>query len=178
MVHEWRHLKLLKRKLNKSPQDFKDMPPGELPVPVGSLAIKCPACPWPGINLDEGWETDQQDPYVCFFVCRLLSNKLMILSRWKYTLYVAIDANFRLVRFVVSNASHDPSLINGAGFMVAQEQFRKHVAEYGKRIPFDPSDCQDHQAVKLATSKRGAGWQPVVWLWSTVLIMIRRVQQQ
>ncbi len=81
----------------------------------------------------------------------------MLPLRWKYTLYIAIDANFRLVRFVVSNASRDPSLIDGAGFVVAQEEFRKHVAEYGKRIPFDPSDCRDHQAVKLATSKRGAG---------------------
>ncbi len=40
---------------------------------------------------------------------------------------------------------------------MAQDEFRKHVAEYGNRIPYDPSDCRDHQAVKLATSKHGAG---------------------
>ncbi len=51
----------------------------------------------------------------------------------------------------------DLSLVNGAGFVVVQESFRKHVAEYGKRIPYDPSDCRDHQAIKLATSKHGAG---------------------
>ncbi|KAK0440544.1 hypothetical protein EV421DRAFT_1737210 [Armillaria borealis] len=112
--------------------------PGQLPVPAGALAVKCPACPWPGINLDEGWERDTVNP-------------------WKYSLFLTIDANFRLVQFVVSNAARDPSLVNGAGFVVAQDDFRKHVAEYGKRIPFDPSDCRDHQAVKLATSKRGAG---------------------
>ncbi|KAK0435013.1 hypothetical protein EV421DRAFT_1740461 [Armillaria borealis] len=149
VVCEWRHLKLLKWKLDKSPRDFKDTPPGELSIPVGSLAVECPACPWPGINLDEGWETDPQDP--------VFYNKLMISLRWKYMLYVAIDANFQLVHFVVSNASQDPSLINGAGFVVAQEEFRRHVAEYGKCIPFDPSDCCDHQAVKLTTSKHGVG---------------------
>ncbi|KAK0430440.1 hypothetical protein EV421DRAFT_1893559 [Armillaria borealis] len=109
-----------------------------LPIPAGSLAVKCPACPWPGINLEEGWEQDTVHP-------------------WKYSLFLAIDANFHLVRFVVSNSARDPSLVNGSGFVVAQEEFRKHVAEYGKRIPYDPSDCRDHQAVKLATSKRGAG---------------------
>lgn len=41
--------------------------------------------------------------------------------------------------------------------MVAQEEFKKHVMEYGKHILFDPSDCHDHQAVKLTTFKRGAG---------------------
>ncbi|KAK0458719.1 uncharacterized protein EV420DRAFT_1642445 [Desarmillaria tabescens] len=138
MVREWRHLKLLKRKLDKSPRDFKDTPPRELPVPAGSLAVKCPACPWPGINLEEGWENDTDEP-------------------WKYTLYIAIDANFRLVRLVVSNSSRDPSLTNGAAYLVQQEDFRAHVAEYGKRIPYDPSDCRDHEAVKLATTKRGAG---------------------
>ncbi|KAK0236278.1 hypothetical protein EDD85DRAFT_954140 [Armillaria nabsnona] len=138
MVREWRHLKLLKHRLDKSPQDFKDTPPGELPVPAGSLAVKCPACPWPGINLDEDWEKDTVEP-------------------WKYTLYLTIDANFRLVCLVVSNSNRDPSLINGAAFIVQQENFRAHVAEYGKRIPFDPSDCRDHEAVKLATTKWGAG---------------------
>ncbi|PBK62569.1 hypothetical protein ARMSODRAFT_1024770 [Armillaria solidipes] len=112
MVREWRHIKLLKRKLDRSPQDLKGSKPGELPIPAGT---------------------------------------------WKHTLYLAIDANFRLVRLVVSNSNQDPSLLNGAGFIVQQEDFRKHVAEYGKRIPYDPSDCRDHQAVKLATTKRGAG---------------------
>ncbi|KAK0466807.1 uncharacterized protein EV420DRAFT_1635847 [Desarmillaria tabescens] len=122
MVREWRYLKLLKRMLDKSPRDLKGLTPGKLPIPVGSLAVKCPACPWPGINLEEGWENDT-------------------MNLWKY----------------ISNAARDPSLVNGAGFVVAQESFRKHVAEYGKCIPYDPSDCRDHQAVKLVTSKHGAG---------------------
>lgn len=78
------------------------------------------------------------------------------LIRWKYSLYLAIDANFQLVWLVVSNSHRDLSLINGAGFIVHQEDFCNHVAEYGKWIPYDPSDCRDHQAVKLATTKRGA----------------------
>ncbi len=63
------------------------------------------------------------------------------LIRWKYSLYLAIDANFWLVRLVVSNSHRNPSLINGAGFIVHQEDFHNHVAEYGKWISHDPSDC-------------------------------------
>lgn len=62
MIREWRHLKLLKHRLDQSPRDFKDTPTGELPVPAGSLAVKCPACPWPGINLDKDWEKDTVEP--------------------------------------------------------------------------------------------------------------------
>ncbi|PBK90515.1 hypothetical protein ARMGADRAFT_934251 [Armillaria gallica] len=129
--------------LDKSPLDLKGVIPGKLPIPAGSLAVKCPACPWPGINLDKDWEQDTVNPYVVY--------------RWKYSLFLAIDANFRLVHFVVSNLARDPSLVNGAGFVVAQDDFRQHVAKYGKCIPYDPSDCRDHQAIKLVTSKRGAG---------------------
>ncbi|PBK80813.1 hypothetical protein ARMGADRAFT_1039737 [Armillaria gallica] len=51
---------------------------------------------------------------------------------------------------------YDPSLIDGAAFIVQQKDFHAHIAKYGKQIPFDPSDCQDHEAVKLATTKRSA----------------------
>ncbi|PBK83240.1 hypothetical protein ARMGADRAFT_945276 [Armillaria gallica] len=119
MVWEWCHLKLLKQQLAKSPCDFKDTLPGKLPVTAGSLAVKCLACPWPGINLDEGWENDTND-------------------LWKYTPYLAIDANFQLVCFMVSNSNRDPSLTNRVAFIVWQDEFREHVAEYGKWIPFDP----------------------------------------
>ncbi len=62
MVQQWRYLKLLKRILDKSPHDLKGLTPGKLPILVGSLAMKCPACPWPGINLEEGWEHDTVNP--------------------------------------------------------------------------------------------------------------------
>ncbi len=35
--------------------------------------------------------------------------------------------------------------------------FRKHVKEYGSRLPYDPSDCNQHDAVKSATRRRGQG---------------------
>lgn len=50
MVLQWRHLKLLKR------GGRGHAPNGAATTQPGELAIMCPSCPRPGINLPEGWE--------------------------------------------------------------------------------------------------------------------------
>lgn len=60
MVRQWRHLKELKRggRGNDDNRKVADTRPGE-------LAVRCIACPVPGINLPEGWENAQkEDRYV------------------------------------------------------------------------------------------------------------------
>jgi hypothetical protein len=47
-------------------------------IPDGSMAIFCPACPQPGINLPEDWNTRYQ-PYVIFLYIHAFT-RLMILS--------------------------------------------------------------------------------------------------
>ena len=47
---QWRNLKL--RKWNGYGHDRGD-------VAEGGLAVSCPACPWPGVNLLPGWEQDK-----------------------------------------------------------------------------------------------------------------------
>jgi hypothetical protein len=52
MCREFRHLRLLKRgacAVAYSSSGVNGTKPGE-------LAIECPACPRPGVNLPEGWE--------------------------------------------------------------------------------------------------------------------------
>ncbi len=65
MVREWRHIKLLKRMLDKSPKDLigSGTTTG-LNFTPGLLAVQCPACPWPGLNMPPGWENDPDKPYV------------------------------------------------------------------------------------------------------------------
>ena len=36
-------------------------------IAPGGLAIFCPACPQPGINLADGWEDDEQRQAISFF---------------------------------------------------------------------------------------------------------------
>ena len=49
MVREWKHLKLLKR------AGRGHDPTGVAGTPPGGLAVICPACPHPNINLPENW---------------------------------------------------------------------------------------------------------------------------
>lgn len=55
MMREWRHLLLLKR---GGRGNEPEGPSGTLP---GELALKCPACPHPEINLPSNWKTAPPD---------------------------------------------------------------------------------------------------------------------
>jgi len=50
MLNQWRQLKRLKRAGRGHAVD------GIAGTAQGELAVKCPSCPWPGINLTAGWE--------------------------------------------------------------------------------------------------------------------------
>jgi hypothetical protein len=51
MVHEWRHLRLMKRSgRGHDPSGIKG-------TQLGEGAVLCPACPQPGINLPDNWDS-------------------------------------------------------------------------------------------------------------------------
>lgn len=50
MVREYRHLKMLKR------AGRGHDPAGVAATKAGGCAVLCPACPQPGLNLQDGWE--------------------------------------------------------------------------------------------------------------------------
>lgn len=52
MMLQWRHLKMLKRAGR-----FHD-PAGVVATREGELAIQCPSCPWPDINLPSTWKSE------------------------------------------------------------------------------------------------------------------------
>lgn len=51
MLREWRHLMMLKR------AGRGHDPTGAAGTAEGELAVECPACPKPGVNLPDGWES-------------------------------------------------------------------------------------------------------------------------
>ena len=51
MIRMWRHLKLLRR------GGRAHAPTGVNGTSPGELAVLCPACPHPGINLPKNWAT-------------------------------------------------------------------------------------------------------------------------
>ncbi|KAK0463310.1 hypothetical protein IW261DRAFT_1554191 [Armillaria novae-zelandiae] len=133
IMREWRHLRVLKRfGRGHEPGRIEGTQPGE-------LALRCPACPHPHVNLPDGWLQNRE-------------------KRWLYRLFVAVDANFRLRRLNVSDELNDPSLNQGYAYFVEEEGFKAHLKEYGDIIPEEEkSTCNNHDAVKLANSRGGKG---------------------
>ncbi|KAK0237943.1 hypothetical protein EDD85DRAFT_921417 [Armillaria nabsnona] len=133
IMHEWRHLRTLKRFGRGHEQGcIEKTQPGE-------LALRCPACPHPHLNLPDRWLHNLQ-------------------KRWLYHLFIAVDTNFCLCRLNVSDEFNDPSLNQGYAYFVEEEDFKTHLEKYGDVIPKEEkSTCNNHDAVKLANSRGGKG---------------------
>lgn len=68
-----------------------------------------------------------------------------------------MDANFRLKRLAVSTAERDPGLNHGYAYFVEDTRFRNYISEFDSRIPDDVSNCNNHDALKLASMRGGKG---------------------
>jgi hypothetical protein len=119
MSIQWRHLKLLK--WGGRGHD----PSGVVGTKSGELAVVCPSCPHPGINLPDGWE---DAPIEMRYV--ILKSPCFLFScptRFLYMVFIAMDANFRLKNQLVSNYSQDPGLGIGWAYMLPREDYEGYV---------------------------------------------------
>ncbi|KAL1698469.1 hypothetical protein EV121DRAFT_284741 [Schizophyllum commune] len=132
-VRIWRYLKLLKRSGRANDQE---RPPSD--VRPGELALPCPACPRPGVNLPEGWES--VDPA----------------RRYLYVLFIALDACFRLKRRKISNRERDPSLADGGSYMVESGPFEEYIKAADEQT--EVSTCTGLSAVDHANTKFSKGY--------------------
>ena len=116
-VRQWRHLKDIKRGMGGHALAVDDL--GD-----GALAIECPACPHPGRNLPPEWENKPSDKAYTLlsFLCSAFNN---VHYRWLYSLFVAIDANFKLK--LKSRGIKDPELGSGLAYFVNAEKFKAHL---------------------------------------------------
>ncbi|GJF00807.1 CxC2 domain-containing protein [Phanerochaete sordida] len=124
MVREWRHMQLLKN------HGRGHEPGGVNATKPGELCTRCPACPLPGFNIPENWESVSED------------------LRFIYTTFVAIDANFRLKRRAISSEARDPTLSPGWGFFVEGSEYREHILKYADQK--DISTCTGFAAMMNA----------------------------
>ncbi|KAF9490476.1 hypothetical protein BDN71DRAFT_1523131 [Pleurotus eryngii] len=127
MSREWRHLQQLKRMARgHDPQGAQGTKPGE-------LAVLCPVCPQPGMNLPAILKEDN----------------------WLHALFIGIDANFRLKRKNVSSDLLDPGLSCGWGYFVEDTTYQAHVT--GDKTPVEKSSCVSHKAVSEADKRLARG---------------------
>ncbi|KAG1738676.1 uncharacterized protein EDB91DRAFT_1237718 [Suillus paluster] len=128
IVREWQHLKMLKR-AGRGYNSASVESTGS-----GKCAVLCPACPQPGKNLPDNWRDAPKGKH------------------WLYALFVAIDANFRLKRHIVSKDSMDPSLSCSWAYFVEETAYKKYLQTCSGNTQ-QKSTCSSHNAMNMADSK-------------------------
>ncbi|KAJ7824741.1 hypothetical protein B0H14DRAFT_3088701 [Mycena olivaceomarginata] len=132
-MRQWRHLVMLKRGGwgNNGDRLVAETRPGE-------LAVVCPACPQPGVNLPAGWESASgADAFL-------------------YILYIAIDACFRLKRRLVSSELKDPDLGTGWSYFTEDPPFRLYLKTVTDQK--EMSTCSGLAALDYANTKFSRGY--------------------
>ncbi|KAG2091180.1 uncharacterized protein F5147DRAFT_748145 [Suillus discolor] len=94
---------------------------------TGELALFCPACPQPGINV-------LFDP------------------SWKYTRSFVMDGNFKAEHLHPIKPFDEVWLSDGLGFMVGKDRYKMHLAEAADTV--EKSSCNNHRAVNQANAAR------------------------
>lgn len=124
MIRQWYHVKLLRRA-------GRGLLGGAAATGEGELALRCPACPHPGRNLPADWETQPLNKrYSMFFVCFLIAGiSLLTFCRWIYTLFLMMDANFRLRNKAQRNSVQDGPLGPGFAYFVQPGPFQDYIAK-------------------------------------------------
>ncbi len=90
----------------------------------GAFAIKCPACPWPGINMPPNWESDE-DKYVHALMSR--DGIADWVPRWPHAASVIMDGNFGAQHMRMKNPEDDVRFADGHGYMVTDEPYKNHL---------------------------------------------------
>ncbi|KAH7917632.1 hypothetical protein BV22DRAFT_1108535 [Leucogyrophana mollusca] len=131
MVRQFRHLKMLKRAGRGNIAD------GLSSMKSGDLAIACPACPHPDINLPEEWA--DAEPGMKFL----------------YVLILAMDANFRLKNGMRLTEAADPGLHTGLAYFLPGVLYNAHILKHASQK--DISTCSGFKTLAHAESKFSTG---------------------
>ncbi|KAJ7897985.1 hypothetical protein B0H14DRAFT_3080821 [Mycena olivaceomarginata] len=132
ICREYRHLLLLKR--GGQGHD----PGGAKATKLGDLAVRCPACPRPGVNLPDDWE--------------MASNE----DKFLYIIFFALDACFRLKRLMISSELKDPGLGTGWAYMLENTAFREYLLTVTDQK--EMTTCSGLAALDYANTKFSRGY--------------------
>ncbi|KAK0475606.1 hypothetical protein EDD18DRAFT_1367009 [Armillaria luteobubalina] len=104
---------------------------------AGGLALRCPACPHPGINLPADWDSAPLE------------------YQFLYMLILALDANFRLKNLYRSSWEKDPGLHMGLAHFIEPTRYLEHVRQYATQK--DISSCSGFKTLSHAETKSAVG---------------------
>jgi hypothetical protein len=76
-------------------------------------------------------------------------------NRYKYFLWLAEDANFKLINRNVSSEARDPVVDDGTGYFCNRAEYSAHIRKHVDEEEI--SSCSGFQAMFLANAKRVKG---------------------
>ncbi|KAF7367916.1 CxC2 domain-containing protein [Mycena sanguinolenta] len=132
MCREYRHLLMLLRAGRAHEEG------GVLATAAGELAVFCPCCPNPEVNLPPNWHEAPDG------------------QKFLYILFLAIDACFRLKRRLVSSYLKDPPLLPGSAYLVDYRPFREYLLTVTDQK--EMSTCSGLAALDHANTKFARGY--------------------
>ncbi|KAG1801936.1 uncharacterized protein BJ212DRAFT_1450009 [Suillus subaureus] len=97
---------------------------------AGDLALFCPTCPQPGINISLSGDESLDD--------------------WKYTRSFVMDRNFKAEHLHPIKSFDEVWLSDGLGFMMGKDRYKTHLVEAADTL--EKSSCNNHQAVNQANA--------------------------
>ncbi|KAG1845595.1 hypothetical protein C8R48DRAFT_750720 [Suillus tomentosus] len=136
VARQWRKLKLLK--WNGFGHEEKEVRPGD-------LALFCPACPQPGINVTLPARGTAED-------IDANNGSARETPSWLYTRSLVMDGNFKAEHLHATNPADEVSLMDGRGFMVGDALYKEHLAIAKDAV--QRSECNNHRTVNLANASR------------------------
>ncbi|KAJ7887328.1 hypothetical protein B0H14DRAFT_3082097 [Mycena olivaceomarginata] len=113
-------------------------PEGAKGTKSGELAVRCPTCPRPGVNLPPDWESATKE------------------ERFIYAIFFALDACFRLKRLLVSSELKDPGLGTGWAYMLENVEFREFLLTVTDQK--EMTTCSGLAALDYANTKFSHGY--------------------
>ncbi|KAJ8495283.1 hypothetical protein ONZ45_g12926 [Pleurotus djamor] len=150
MVRQFRHLRMLKR---AGRGHIKD---GIEKAGEGDLALDCAACPMEGINLPRDWARATplalMHVFAMFVIDDIWTDRE---SRFLYTVFLSIDANFRLKNRLRNVENADPGLHTGLAYFVPSQPYNNHIMKHATEA--DISTCSSFEAISRADSKMTTG---------------------
>ncbi|KAI0050260.1 hypothetical protein FA95DRAFT_1454082, partial [Auriscalpium vulgare] len=96
---------------------------------AGSLAVLCPACPQPGINMDPHWQTREDD------------------LRFLDAMYYATDGNFHLNQKIKPMDMADTPLTMGAAYFAHEGDYAKFLPRVPPRKEPEETTCHEFGAL-------------------------------
>ena len=91
------------------------------------MALFCPSCPQPEINLQRGWQNDLNE-YLNFHLM-LYNWNLFIFNSWLYQRSYVVEGNFHADHVKMKQPDDDVALCDGLGFMVETKPYNEHLKE-------------------------------------------------